>query len=325
MASDLNLNAMNTFESVARLGRVSRAAEELGVSPSAVSQQIKLLEQQSGVLLFRRERQRLTLTYDGERLFRVATQAFAMVRDVQSAIVRQRQNRHFILRVSPSFGVRWLGPRLADFIDAHDEWHIRIDATPDFSEFDTEVVDLDLRYGRGGWAGLHEEAVVDDCVLPMCSPAYLDRMRARADDPHDQLRQARLIDSVKTYYRWDFWLTQHAIMGERMAYPMRFDRSSMAIQLAKDDAGVVLESATLCANELADGSLVPFSPSFEVITFPAYWLVSPPRHFNRRIVKIFAEWMHEEGRRHDVFVRALLAEKGCTLVDASQIDGMPQR
>lgn len=103
MGHDLNLNAMNYFEAVARLGGVSKAAEELGVSPSAVSQQIRQIEQQFGVRLFRREKRRLILTLDGERLFQTTTQAFRMMRDVRSAIQRQRENRHFIMRVSPSF------------------------------------------------------------------------------------------------------------------------------------------------------------------------------------------------------------------------------
>ncbi|MGX9857322.1 LysR family transcriptional regulator (plasmid) [Limimaricola variabilis] len=103
---ELNLNSMSCFEAVPRLGGVWRAADELGISPSAVSQKIRKLEQQFGVKPFRRERQRLLLTSDGERLFQTTTQAFRMMRDVHSAIARQRQNRDFILRVSPSFGVR---------------------------------------------------------------------------------------------------------------------------------------------------------------------------------------------------------------------------
>ena len=112
MGHDLNLNAMNYFEAVARLGGVSKAAEELGVSPSAVSQQIRQIEQQFGVRLFRREKRRLILTLDGERLFQTTTQAFRMMRDVRSAIQRQRENRHFIMRVSPSEQPHLTGPSL---------------------------------------------------------------------------------------------------------------------------------------------------------------------------------------------------------------------
>ncbi len=323
MMRELNLNSMSCFEAVARLGGVSRAAEELGISPSAVSQKIRKLEQQFGVKLFRRERQRLLLTLDGERLFQTTTQAFRMMRDVHSAIVRQRENRHFILRVSPSFGVRWLGPRLTRFLDANPGWDLRVDATPDFSDFETEVVDLDLRYGAGGWAGLHEEPVLHDFVLPICAPGYLETLREKADDPIGQLRAARLIDSVKTHYRWDFWLARHGAMGERMAYPLRFDRSSMALQVARDGGGVVLESATLAAPELERGTLVPLSPGFEVIRFPAYWLVCPPRHASRRIVRIFSDWMREEGAANDARVAGFLEGFGCSIRDESgpQIPG----
>ncbi|KJZ19460.1 LysR family transcriptional regulator [Loktanella sp. S4079] len=315
MAHDLNLNAMNYFEAVARLGGVSKAAEELSVSPSAVSQQIRTLEQQFGVRLFRREKRRLVLTLDGERLFQTTTQAFRMMRDVRSAIKRQRENRHFIMRVSPSFAVRWLGPRVKQFLDRVPNWDLRIDAAPDFSDFDTEVVDLDLRYGEGGWAGLHEECVLHDYVLPMCSPEYLAELKSQSDSPISQLLNARLIDSVKTHYRWDFWLARQGVMGERLVYPLRFDRSSMALQVARDGGGVVLESTTLAINELQSGALVPLSTAFEVIRFPAYWIVCPTRHTNRRIVRLFSDWMYSEGAAHDTRVREIIAELGCRIRD----------
>lgn len=308
---DLNFNALIHFEAVARLGRVSKAALELGVSTSAVSQQVRHLEAQMGVRLFRRERRTLYLTDDGERLYRTVSRAIAMVRDVRGAILRQRENRHFILRTSPSFGVRWLAPRLAGFRRAHPGWDLRVDATPDFTAFETENVDMDIRYGAGGWAGFHEEAVVHDFVLPMCSPDYAAHLRSVSDDPLEQLRGADLIESVKTLYRWDFWLARHGLGGERWIFPMRFDRSSMAIQVARDGGGVVLENATLAMSDLAEGALVPLSTAFEVITFPAYWIVCPARHLNRRIVRLFAEWLRDEGARQDVVMRERLTDMGC--------------
>lgn len=125
---DINIKAIEYFESVARLGSVTKSAEELGVSPSAVSQQIRHLETQFGVKLFRREKRRLTLTQNGEILFQTAAQAFGALRNVRSAITRQRDLRNLIIRVSPSFGVRWLGPRIAGFLADNAEWNIRIDA-----------------------------------------------------------------------------------------------------------------------------------------------------------------------------------------------------
>lgn len=308
---NINIRATEYFESVARLGTVTRAAAELGVSPSAVSQQIRILEEQFGVSLFRRQKRRLVLTLDGDRLFQTATQAFSAIRNARNAISRQRDTRNLTLRVSPSFGVRWLGPRIAEFAEQNLEWNIRIDATPDFSAFDTEVVDLDLRYGLGAWAGLSNTNFMSDLVLPMCSPEYLERLRSVSDKPPEQLQAARLIDSVKALYRWDLWLASNSIDLGQLEYPFRFDRSSMAIELAKQGGGIVLDSVTLCLPELLRGELVPFSPDFDVIDFPAYWFVCPPRHFNRRIVKRFLDWISEKALSHEEQARAFLTSAGC--------------
>lgn len=107
---DINRKATEYFEAVARLGTVTKDVAELSVSPSAVSQQIRLLEAQFGVKLFRREKRRLILTLDGDRLFQTTTRAFGALRNARSAIARQREMRSLTVRVSPSFGVRWLGP-----------------------------------------------------------------------------------------------------------------------------------------------------------------------------------------------------------------------
>lgn len=310
---DINIKATEYFEAVARLGKVTKAAEELGVSPSAVSQQIRLLETQFGVRLFRREKQRLMLTLDGDRLYQTTTQAFRAIRNARSAIMRQREVRNLNLRVSPSFGVRWLGARIGAFLAENTEWNIRVDATPEFTEFETEAVDFDLRYGLGGWTGVSAECFLHDLVLPVCSPSYLAELRSLTPAPAEMLREARLIDSVKTLYRWDLWLARNRIEVPGLSYPIRFDRSSMSLELAKQGGGLALDSVTLCLPELRRGELVPFSMDFPVIDFPAYWFVCPPRHFNRRIVSRFWGWLSDASREHDGEAREFLSGLGCTV------------
>lgn len=309
---DLNLKGTEYFEAVARLGTVTKAARELQVSPSAVSQQLHKLETQFGVKLFRREKQRLVLTLEGDRLFQTLTHAFGAIRNARSAISHQKAVRNLTIRVSPSFGVRWLGPRIAEFAARNPDWNIRIDATPDFSAFETELVDFDLRYGHGGWAGLAESCLLHDFVLPMCSPAYLEHLRARSADPAEQLGHAQLIDSVKMLFRWDVWLASNRIEVPDLTYPFRFDRSSMAIELAKQSGGIALDSVTLCLPELQRGELVPFCTDFAVIDFPAYWFVCPPRHLNRRIVRRFADWIERSCAEHEAQMRGFLEGFGCT-------------
>lgn len=308
---DINIKATLYFEAVARLGTVTKAANELGVSPSAVSQQVRLLETQFGVKLFRREKRRLVLTLDGDRLFQTASQAFGAIRNARSAITRQRDLRNLTMRVSPSFGVRWLGPRIARFTAENPEWNIRVDATPDFTAFETEAVDFDLRYGLGGWTGLTVNCIMHDLVLPLCSPDYLEKLKQVAADPVEQLRAARLIDSAKALFRWDLWLASNRLELPELTYPFRFDRSSMSIELAKQGGGLALDSVTLCLPELRSGQLVPFSRKFPVIDFPAYWFVCPARHFNRRIVGRFSDWLTKASIEHEEEARALLEGFGC--------------
>ncbi|SMC93616.1 LysR family transcriptional regulator [Rhizobium sp. RU36D] len=317
---DLNLKATEYFEAVARLNSVTKAAEELGISPSAVSQQLSLLEAQLGVKLFRREKGRLVLTLDGDRLFQTTTQAFSAIRNARSAISFQRDRRNFVIRVSPSFGVRWLGPRVGAFAAENEDWNIRIDATPDFTAFETESVDIDLRYGMGTWSGVAVTPLMHDLVLPLCSPDYLERLRQIDPDPSRQLAGARLIDSVKTLYRWDLWLAANRIDIPRVNYPLRFDRSSMSIEMAKQGGGVALDSVTLCLGELQRGELVPFSTAYQVIDFPAYWLVCPSRHLTRRIVQRFQAWMTNACKQHDDAARTHLTQLGCRFRIGSATD-----
>src|SRR6056300_1224060 len=116
MARDTNLNAYLYFESVARRGSVALAAEELFVSPSAVSQQIKALELQMGIKLFRRSGRKLVLTLEGEQLYSAASAAIGILKNAQTNLSMTRETSRLNLRVTPSFGVRWLGTRLSDFV-----------------------------------------------------------------------------------------------------------------------------------------------------------------------------------------------------------------
>lgn len=306
MKSGQNLNTYLHFECVARRGSLTRAAEELGVSPSAVSQQIKLLEQQLGVKLFRRKGRALALTLEGEQLFQASTTALRLLRDAQRNLGTELRSRRLSLRVSPSFGVRWLGPRLSRFTGLYPDWDLRVDAAPDPSDFDREVMDLDIRYGFGLWKGYHNEPVLSDHVLPLCSPDYLARL---PDGPaQDRLEAARLIDSARALCQWDFWLMRNGLEVSTNRKGILMDRSSMALQLALDGAGVVLESLALARSEVEEGRLVPVCPDLPMLSFNAYWAVCPLRYMNRRAVRMFLDWLAAEAAIHDKEI-ARIAER----------------
>ena len=302
-----NLNAFLYFEAVARRGTLTRASEELSVSPSAVSQQIKLLEQQLGVKLFRREARQLSLTLEGEQLFQTSTTALRMLRDARRNLGKTREMRRLNLRVTPSFGVRWLGPRLSDFLVRYPDWDLRVDAAPDPTNFDREIMDLDIRYGTGQWTGFHVQPMVHDHVLPLCSPDYLTGLQP-TDDTACLFDQARLIDSARAICQWDYWLMRHGIKTKANQKSILMDRSSMALQLALDGTGIVLESLALAAPEVAAGKLVPVTPRLPVLRFPAYWALFPVRYLNRRSVRLFLTWFEEQAKGHEQEVAMILAD-----------------
>ena len=307
-----NLNVYLYFETVARRGTITRAAEELSVSPSAVSQQVKLLEQRLGVKLFRRDGRLLSLTLEGEQLFQTSNTALRMLRDADRHLGKTREPHRLNLRVTPSFGVRWLGPRLADFMAHNPDWDLRIDAAPDPTNFESEVMDLDIRYGTGDWQGLHARVVVQDHVLPLCSPAYLKNLGA-VDDAAGMLDQARLIDSARALCQWDFWLMHNGIETRSNTKSILMDRSSMALQLALDGAGIVLESLALALPEVAEGRLVPVLPTLPVLTFPSYWAICPARFLNRRPVRLFLGWLDTAVKEHSAQVDTILDQHGLTV------------
>lgn len=318
MARLPNLNAILYFETAARLSRVNLAAEELTVSPSAVSQQIKSLEESVGIALFRRVKRRLVLTEEGERFYAAATEALGLLRSAQSRVSRKREYYSLVIRVAPSFGVRWLSPRIGSFVEAHPDLDLRIDATTELTDFDKENVDLELRYGLEPPPGLAAKPLITDRVLPICHP----RMAQEANQIglKDALRDMRFLHTVKAQITWHEWLLRNGFDALDDGHGLKFDRSSMSIRAAQDKLGVLLETATLTMKELQSGDLVPLAPDLGTLCFPTYWLCCPPRHLNRRAVKNFADWIEDQAAAHEKEKLRLLASLGCVQHNAYATD-----
>ncbi|MEM7046125.1 MAG: LysR substrate-binding domain-containing protein [Pseudomonadota bacterium] len=303
-----NLNSLVYFEAVARHTRITTAAQELYVSPSAVSQQIRSLESSLGLRLFRRIKRRLVLTEEGEKLYHSASKALDILNEGRNQLSRSRDQ--LIIRVSASFGVRWLAPRLADFITKNPRWDMHIDATPEITDFEKERVDFDLRYGQGHWDGLYMACILRDLVLPLCCPDYL-RQQQPSQRWGDFLAQGRLIHTVKAHLTWDWWTKHFDCPNVDTAGGLRFDRSSMSLQAAKDGVGIALESAILAAEELRNGTLVPVFPTAGAIEFPAYWIICPARHLATRSVRVFQTWIEAQATHHTQQLTRLLKSLGC--------------
>jgi len=166
----LPVRAIWVFHAAARAGSVSRAAEELGVTPSAVTQQIQALEVQLGVTLLTKMGRRVVLTEAGERYFATITDEIERIGEATSTIRGYRSVTTLTIRATPTLSNKWLLPRLASFLDRNPELEIRLDGTNEPTDFNRELVDLEIRHGDGRWPGLFVEGMAEETFVPACSP-----------------------------------------------------------------------------------------------------------------------------------------------------------
>lgn len=296
------LNAIAYFEAVARHGGVTTAARELLVSPSAVSQQIRSLEETLGVRLFRRANRRLIPTADGEHLYASASEALELIRQARRRIERKCERWRLTVRVAPSLGDSWLSSRLVRFILDNPEIDLHVDATPEITDFETENVDLDIRYGAGDWPGLFVEALTTDVFLPVARPDH--PIFESNGDIRGRLQQARLIHSIKSRVQWADWLTHNGLEPDIAREGLRFDRSYMSLHIAEQGVGVALENTTYLLGSLSDRRLLPVFPEARRIALPAHWIVCPNRNLHRRPVATFRNWLLREAETHNHQVEA---------------------
>lgn len=272
MHNRVPLKAVQAFEAAARLSSFALAAEELFVTPSAVSHQIKLLEEQFGVRLFHRVHRAVVLTDAGRRYAEEVSAAFARIEMATRDLGRTEKSDVLTVHSTPSFATQWLMPRLARFSSAHPDIDVRLNASyPPPPELLTQGVDIDIRYGtkRLQPAGTMVLPFPAETIVPLCAPAL-------ATGPHpirtpEDLRHHTLIHSEVCLINWRDWMRQHRKVKLDIARGPRFDRSFMAISAAVDGLGVCLESLLLAERELESGRLIaPFGlagPKVQGYTF----------------------------------------------------------
>ncbi len=285
-----SLNALRAFEAAARHGSLSRAAEELHVTHSAVSHQIKALEAELGVPLLRRVGRGVQVNAVGQQLEMALGDAFARIgRAVRLA--RQRDGSGILtVSVEPSFAVRWLVLRLGRFHAAHPGIDLRLSATGALADFAREDVDLAIRYGGGDWPGLQAERLLDLRCFAVCSP-HLLTAGPPLRHPCDLGRHTLLHEDDGAF--WRQWLHAAGALEVDASCGPRFDDAHLALAAAEAGQGVALGDDALVAAELAQGRLVrPFAT--EIGTDKGYWLVHPPDAATRPKVAAFRSWLLAE-------------------------------
>ena len=289
------LNGLRAFEAAARHLSFAKAAEELNVTPAAISQQVKGLEAYYGVKLFRRMTRALILTDAGQAALPTLRDGFDMLADAASRIATHQSSATLTVSVTPSFGGKWLVPRLERFSSAHPEFDVRIDATESLANFASDDVDVAIRYGTGNYDGLHATCLMADAAFPVCSPALLQGsrpLRAPEDLRHHTLLHVQWKMQNELQPNWSMWLKTAGVDGVDVSRGPRFSYEGLSVQAAIEGMGVALALHSLVSDDLKAGRLVrPFPASVIDATKFCYFLVCPHAHVDVAKVKSFREWL----------------------------------
>jgi len=290
------LNALRAFEAAGRHLSFTRAAQELHVTPAAVSHQVKSLEHYLHVRLFRRRAEGLRLTEAGARALPGVTAGFDRLARAVDGLKAAEAERALTVSAAPSFAAKWLVPRLEAFRHRHEGSEIRLDATERMADFRQDEVDIGIRYGAGHYHGLHVERLAAQAVFPVCAPSIASGsrpLREPADLRHHTLIHVDWARAGITAPNWATWLTNAGVTGINTRAGPRFGQQSMAIQAAVAGHGVALGSALLVADDLAAGRLVkPFDHAlYEDYT---YFVVCLPEDAETPRIRMFRDWLFEE-------------------------------
>lgn len=300
------LNALRAFEAAARHMNFSRAADELAVTPGAVSQQIQNLEDYIGAPLFKRTPKGLLLTDAAQTALPALREAFDRLAEAASLLTAAEDGRRITVSVAPSFAAKWLMPRLGRFEAAHPDVDVWIDSGLELVDFASGEIDLAIRYGSGRYPALEVTRLLNETVSPVVSPGLLNELPLGelSDLAHHTLLHDGSPDADESCPDWAMWLAARGVKGVDAARGPRFNQSSLVIEAAVNGRGVALAKQTLAQDDLDAGRLIqPFNDA-TAVDF-AYYIVHPKAKGRLKQVRAFVGWLVEEAEAHERAIRTI--------------------
>jgi LysR family glycine cleavage system transcriptional activator len=284
-----SLNGLRAFEAAARHLSFTLAASELNVTQTAISHQIRRLEEELGIRLFIRKNRALALTPQARDYLPGVRAAFNDLRLATDRLLRKDDDNVLTVSTLASLAAKWLLPRLTAFQEAHPGIDVRITTSTALVDFKNGDVDAAIRYGRGNWPGVRAEWLMADEAFPVCSPALLDGKRPLRT-PED-LREHMLLHTTTNSDDWRQWLTAAGLPSDVSKRPgITFDLILMTVQAAIDGIGIAMGRTSYVQDDIAKGRLVvPFN-----IALPAdagFYLVSPEGAAEPPKLRAFRQWL----------------------------------
>lgn len=294
------LNALRAFESAARHLSMSRAADELHVTPAAISHQVKGLEEYLGVQLFHRQQRGLALTETGAAYLPGLREGFAKLLAATQALYDSESTGPLTVSVTPTFAAKWLVHRLEKFTNLHPEIQVMLVATSLKVRFEMGEADVAVRYGPGNYAGCRVDKMFEEEVYAVCAPALMNGENP-IREPRDLLSHTLLHpvqqDIDDSFPTWEMWLRGHGVRTQGPIPGPNISPHWMLVEAAVNGQGVALVKASVAERDLETGRLVrPFAETIPVAH--AYWLISPEETADKPKVKAFREWIMAEAREH---------------------------
>ena len=280
------LSALRAFEAVARLGSVVKAAESLNVTHSAISHQLRALEDFLGLSLFLRTGKRLQLSEEG-RIYALRIRgALADMQEATQRVLTRPKPNDIVIGVVPSFALNWLLPRLPDFKAQFPQYTVSLRAGLGFD--DNGLLDMAIRMGAGGWDGMQQVHLMDDQLLLVASPHYQPRPKS----PND-VKTATIIQNPAI--PWASWCQAAGLADWRPTPSYSYNDSNLELEAARLGHGLALTRSSLLETHFANGTLIQITDVSVPYAYP-YWLVWPERSGNSHKIADFTAWISQQAK-----------------------------
>lgn len=290
------LQALRTFVEVGQRKSVKAAAQALHVTPGAVSQQIRVLEDRLGVVLLERERLGMRLTEAGASVFPRLREAFLQIDQAMHDLESTKARRSLTVSTVATFAASWLVPRLGRFKQLHPDIEIRVEATSELVDLRRDRVDVALRHGLGDYPGLEVIPLMAPVLTPVASPGFLKAHGAVIHEAGDCLSHPLLHDGDRA--DWPLWLKAHGVADDmRAERGSAFDDDFLLIRAAEAGQGLALVPQAYAQEEIAAGRLIQVLDKPWPARF-AYYAVTRPGAADRPEVRAFLEWIREEAGKN---------------------------
>ena len=290
------LQALRTFVEVGQRKSVKAAAQALHVTPGAVSQQIRVLEDRLGVVLLERERLGMRLTEAGASVFPRLREAFLQIDQTMHDLESTKARRSLTVSTVATFAASWLVPRLGRFKQLHPDIEIRVEATSELVDLRRDRVDVALRHGLGDYPGLEVLPLMAPVLTPVASPGFLKAHGAVIQEAGDCLSYPLLHDGDRA--DWPLWLKAHDVADDlRAERGSAFDDDFLLIRAAEAGQGLALVPQAYAQEEIAAGRLIQVLDKPWPARF-AYYAVTRPGAADRPEVRAFLDWIRDEAGKN---------------------------